>query len=127
MIIHCHYLILYFICINMNLNFIHIPLLFSIIFPQNILFVMCIFSVIRVIFTRHALVKSVRIRSFSGPYFPPFGLNMEIYSANLHIQSECGNIRTRQTPNRDTFHDNVQSSSALHRQHMQILIKEDTE
>ena len=25
-------------------------------------------------------VKSVRIRSFSGLYFPVFGLNMEIYS-----------------------------------------------
>ena len=49
-------------------------------------------------------VKSVRIRSFSGPYFPAFGLKMEIYGVNLRIQSECGKIWTRKTPNTDTFH-----------------------
>ena len=49
-------------------------------------------------------VKSVRIRSFSGPYFPAFGLNTEIYGVNLPIQSECGKIRTRKTPNTDTFY-----------------------
>ena len=37
-------------------------------------------------------VKSVRIRSFSGPYFPAFGLNMKIYRANLRIQSEYGEM-----------------------------------
>ena len=42
-------------------------------------------------------VKSVRIQSYSGPYFPAFGLN------SLRIQSECGKIRTRITPNKDTF------------------------
>ena len=47
-------------------------------------------------------VKIVRIRSFSGQYFPEFGLNKEIYSVSLHIQSECGKIRTRKTPNTDT-------------------------
>ena len=41
---------------------------------------------------------------FSGPYFSAFGLNMEIYKVNLRIQSECGKIRTRKTPNRDPFH-----------------------
>ena len=35
-------------------------------------------------------VKSVRIRSYSGPYFPVFGLNTERYSVSLRIQSECG-------------------------------------
>ena len=49
-------------------------------------------------------VKSVRTRSVSGLYFPEFGLNTEIYRANLHIQSECGKIKTRKTPNMDTFH-----------------------
>ena len=55
-------------------------------------------------------VKSVRIRSFSGPYFPAFGLNTEIYSVwteygeILRIQSECGKILTRKSPNTDTFH-----------------------
>ena len=32
---------------------------------------------------------------FSGPYFPVFGLNTEIYEVNLHIQSEYREIRTR--------------------------------
>ena len=49
-------------------------------------------------------VKSVRIRSHSGSYFPAFGLNTESYSVSLRIQSECGKIRTRITPNKDTFH-----------------------
>ena len=49
-------------------------------------------------------VKSVRIRSFSGPYFPAFGMNVERYSVSLRIQSECGKMRTRKAPNTDTFH-----------------------
>ena len=39
-------------------------------------------------------VKSVLIRSFSGPYFPAFGLNTERYSVSLRTQSECGKIWT---------------------------------
>ena len=42
-------------------------------------------------------MKSVRIQSFSGPYFPSFEPN------SLRIQAECGKIRTRKTPNIDTF------------------------
>ena len=49
-------------------------------------------------------VKSVRIRCFSGPYFPAFGQNTERYGVSLQIQSECGKIRTKKTPNTDTFH-----------------------
>ena len=37
-------------------------------------------------------VKSVRIRSFSSPYFPAFGLNTDRYSLSLHIQSKCRDI-----------------------------------
>ena len=48
-------------------------------------------------------VKSIRIRSFSGPYFSTFGLNTDIYPVNLCIQSELGKIRTRKTPNTDTL------------------------
>ena len=33
-------------------------------------------------------VKNVRIRSYSGPYFPAFGLNTKKYSVSLRIQSE---------------------------------------
>ena len=49
-------------------------------------------------------MKSVRIRNFSGPYFPAFGLNTDRYGISFRIQSECGKIRTRKTPNTDTFH-----------------------
>ena len=49
-------------------------------------------------------MKCVRIRNYSGPYFPAFGLNTERYGVSLHIQSECGKMRTRITPNTDAFH-----------------------
>ena len=54
-------------------------------------------------------VKCFRIRSVSGPYSPEFGLNTERYvsvfgGVSLGIQSECGKIRTRKTPDTDTFH-----------------------
>ena len=49
-------------------------------------------------------VKSVRIRSYSCPHFPAFGLSTERYAVSLHIQSECGKMRTRITPNTYTFH-----------------------
>ena len=49
-------------------------------------------------------VKSVRIWSYSGPHFPPFGLNIERYRVSLRIQSEWGETRTKITPNTDTFH-----------------------
>ena len=49
-------------------------------------------------------VKSVCIMTFSGPYFPAFGLNTERYVISLRIQSECRGIQTRETPNTDAFH-----------------------
>ena len=49
-------------------------------------------------------VKSVRIRSYSGPYFPASGLNTERFGVSLRIRSECGKIRTRRTPNTDNFY-----------------------
>ena len=49
-------------------------------------------------------VKSVRIRSFSGPHFHAFGLNTERYGISIRIQSECEKIRNRTFPNTDTFH-----------------------
>ena len=48
----------------------------------------------------HRCMKSVRIRSFSGPYFPAFGLIF----VSLRIQSKCGKIRTGKTPNTYAFH-----------------------
>ena len=52
---------------------------------------------------RFTLRNSVRICSFSGPYFLAFGLNTERYRASLPIQSESVKIRTRKTPNKNTF------------------------
>ena len=49
-------------------------------------------------------VKSVRIRSYSDPHFPAFGLNAERYGVFVHIQSKCGKMHTRITPNTDTFY-----------------------
>ena len=49
-------------------------------------------------------VKYVRIRSYSGPHSPAFGVNTDEYSVSLRIQSECEKIRTRITPNTDTFY-----------------------
>ena len=39
-------------------------------------------------------VKTVRIRSYSGPYFSALGLNTERFGVSLRIQSECGEIRS---------------------------------
>ena len=63
-------------------------------------------------------VKSVRICSYSGTYFPIFGLNTERYGVCLCIHSECGKIRTRITPNTDTFLRNV-----AHRLNKFVLLK----
>ena len=52
----------------------------------------------------HHYVKSVRIRSFSGPYFAAFGLNTVRYRVSLLIQSKCAKIQVRKTSNTDTFH-----------------------
>ena len=40
-------------------------------------------------------VKSAQIQSYSGPYFPVFGLNTAIYSVNIRLQTEYRKIRTR--------------------------------
>ena len=49
-------------------------------------------------------VKSVNIWSYSGRYFPAFGLNTERHGVCLRIQSKRGKTRARITPNTDTFH-----------------------
>ena len=48
-------------------------------------------------------LRRVRIRSYSGLYFPSFGLNTEKYIVSLRIQAEYGKIRTTITLNTDTF------------------------
>ena len=49
-------------------------------------------------------VKGACIRSYFWSVFSTFGLNTEKYSVSLRIQSKWGKIRTRKTPNKDTFH-----------------------
>ena len=49
--------------------------------------------------------KSVRIRSYSGSYFPVLGLNPERYGVSLRIHSKCGKIGTRKTLNTDAFNE----------------------
>ena len=41
-------------------------------------------------FSRIRTAWSVRIRSYSGPYFPALGLNTERCEVSLRIQSKCG-------------------------------------
>ena len=48
-------------------------------------------------------VKSVHIRRYSAPHVPAFGLNTERSEVSVSIQSDCGKMRTRITPNTDTF------------------------
>ena len=50
-------------------------------------------------------VKRVRIRGYSGPHFAAFEYE-EIRSISPYL-SECGEIRTRITPNTGTFHANT--------------------
>ena len=49
-------------------------------------------------------MKIIRVQSYSGPHFPAFGLNSKRYSVSVHIQSERGEIRTRISPNTETFY-----------------------
>ena len=57
-------------------------------------------------------VKKVRVISFSGPHFPTFRLNTEIYFANVHIKGQCGKMQFRETPNMGTFYTVQYADSA---------------
>ena len=48
-------------------------------------------------------VTSVPIRSYSGQYFPAFGLKTKSHRVSLRIQSKCEKIRTRINLNTNTF------------------------
>ena len=62
-----------------------------------------LFGQLQSMLLNHCL-KIFHIQSYSGPYFRVFGLNTGRYSVPFGIQSECGKIRTRITPNMNTFH-----------------------
>ena len=50
---------------------------------------------LQILTTSYTAWKVSKYGGISGPYFPAFGLNMEIYSVNLRIPSEYRKIRTR--------------------------------
>ena len=58
-------------------------------------------------------MKSVHIRSFSGPYFHAFGLYAERYSVYFRIQSECVKTRTRKLRVRTLFSQTNNYSTQL--------------
>ena len=55
-------------------------------------------------FKKFHSLKSVRIRDYYGLDFLAFGLNTERYFVSPRIQSKCGKMRSRITPNTDTFY-----------------------
>ena len=48
-------------------------------------------------------VKIARIRSYSGPHFSAFRLNTERYENSVRMRENAGKMRTRITPNTDSF------------------------
>ena len=56
------------------------------------------------IYINISLRKKCPYSGYFVPHFSAFGLNTERYGVSLHIQSECGKMRTRITPNMNTFH-----------------------
>ena len=62
----------------------------------------------------HLCLKSTCIQSYSGPYFPAFGLNTERYEVSRHIQFKYRKMRTRINSNTDTFFAEHQYSSLPH-------------
>ena len=75
------------------------PILLRVIFWQLI----CHFLLLRFSCSDIYSMKSVHIRSYSGPHFPAFELNTERYFVSLRIESKSGKMRTRITPNTDNF------------------------
>ena len=49
-------------------------------------------------------MKIVQIGSFSGQYFPGFGLNTKIYGVNLRIHFKYGKYGPEKDPYLDNFH-----------------------
>ena len=64
---------------------------------------------------------------FSGPYFPVFGLNTDIYSVNLRIQSKYRKIRTRKNSVFGHFSSSVKDKEILSddiKYYPQVLIEQ---
>ena len=74
---------------------------------DHFIFLILSWSVIFTEIDKFHCVNSVCIRSHSGQHFPAFGLNTErygVYGVSLRVQSEYEKMRTRITPNTDTFY-----------------------
>ena len=70
------------------------------------------FKIIDITESRLHCVKSDRIRNYYGLQFFTFELNTERYSVTVRIQSECGKIRTRITPNKNIFYAVLRSEKS---------------
>ena len=106
----CFLLLSWTHCWNNIFGFFHVFFLF---FYLLQIYIVCIlsYSIVFCIFLQSysyfdftILRKNVLIRSYSGPYFPVFGLNTERYRLSLRIQSECRKLRTRQQTNSEYRH-----------------------
>ena len=89
---------------HLNFRIFFKPSSFQSVFSSYLFIQRRIYPLIINLFKQKHCVKSVRIRSYPGPYFPTFGLNAERHGVSLCIQSECGKIQTWITPNTDTFY-----------------------
>ena len=58
-------------------------------------------------------VKSVCIRSWPGPYYATFCVNMGTYSASLHIQSKCGNKNSHQKKHLNSVMETIRNHSIM--------------
>ena len=58
---------------------------------------------------QQALHKKCPYLELFWSVFSRIGLNTERYGVSFRIQSECGKIQTRITPNTDTFHADEKS------------------
>ena len=60
-------------------------------------------------------VKSVRSRSFSGPYFPAFGLNSEIYPYSVRVQENTNFYAViKSFKNTQQFENKLQNLAVLY-------------
>ena len=76
------------------LLFLQYPWKFHIFNPLNLNFLFWNSPLALAISWQTHCVRSVQIRSFSGPYFLAFRLNTEFYGVNLRIQFKCWKILT---------------------------------
>ena len=71
-------------------------------FAPSILFQIC--TICQYVWLTLTPGENCCIQKYSGQHFAAFGLNTERYSVSLRIQSECGKMQTRITPDTDTFY-----------------------